>query len=93
MTPQEILLKAADLIEKHGLAKGRQIDEQGQMCAAGAISFAAYGKVYQLFYGAGHEALQRITQLVPTVKEIVFEERKTEKQEKKDEKQVLNTSK
>lgn len=35
--PQIFLLKAADLIEKHGLVKHRLYDEHGRLCAGGAI--------------------------------------------------------
>lgn len=42
-----ILLKAADLIRKHGLAKHTQFSNSGSMCIHGAISIAAKGVPYQ----------------------------------------------
>lgn len=38
--PAKLLLKAAALIEKHGLAKFTQLAEDGSMCTAGAIVVA-----------------------------------------------------
>lgn len=40
----QLLLKAADLIDNHGLAKGTQRAPDGSMCIAGAINWAAFGR-------------------------------------------------
>ena len=40
------LLKAADLIRRHGLAKHTQQDDKGSMCVHGALSIAIFGKPY-----------------------------------------------
>jgi hypothetical protein len=40
------LLRAADLIREHGLAKYTQQDSEGRMCLHGAISIAATGKPF-----------------------------------------------
>ena len=37
LTPQQVLLAAADLMEKCGKATGQYVDEQGRVCALGAI--------------------------------------------------------
>jgi len=40
-TPQQVLLAAADLMEKRGKAIGHYWDATGRCCALGAISIAA----------------------------------------------------
>lgn len=37
---RDLMLKAADLIDRYGLAKGHLVDEQGQMCVRGALLVA-----------------------------------------------------
>lgn len=39
-TWRDILMRAADLIEEHGLAKHTTLDSEGRMCARGAIMLA-----------------------------------------------------
>lgn len=51
-----ILLRAADLLEKHGLAKHCQRDSEGRMCMAGAIIVAA-GGTPETFYSWTGDAL------------------------------------
>lgn len=57
-----ILLKAADLIERHGHCKGQLVDGIGAMCMSGAINLADTGTPYN--YGrrshAGQEAAQQL---------------------------------
>lgn len=40
---QKMLLEAANIVERRGLAKGRQEDDDGHVCVQGAISIAATG--------------------------------------------------
>jgi len=55
------LLVAADLIERHGLAKLTQRDAEGRLCLQGAISVAATGKTRQYtdIYCAASAAVYR----------------------------------
>jgi hypothetical protein len=43
VTPQEVLLRAADLIEERGHCHGRYQDKSGRLCASGAMRLAALG--------------------------------------------------
>src|SRR5262245_43210550 len=43
---REVLLKAADLIEKHGLSKRCLERPDGSLCIMGAINMAMYGKSF-----------------------------------------------
>lgn len=46
MTPDEILRKAASLIQERGLAKSTIEDEKGCVCSIGALRLAAYGSTH-----------------------------------------------
>lgn len=44
---REIYRRAADLIERHGLAKHIQRDPQGRLCLHGALSVAETGEIFR----------------------------------------------
>jgi hypothetical protein len=43
MTPREVLLAAAELLERDGWCQGQLWDERGRRCASGAILFSSLG--------------------------------------------------
>lgn len=58
---EKLLLKAADILDKRGLAKCTQLDERtGCMCLHGAISIAAYGKPYNSTESAAKPSLRKL---------------------------------
>lgn len=61
--PSKLLLKAADLIEEHGLTKNcRQYGSA--MCVYGAIIYAHRGDVDQNAFGPSLEAVRRLERIV-----------------------------
>lgn len=42
----DVLERAADAIEVHGLGKGTYQNKQGNLCAVGALRYAATGETY-----------------------------------------------
>jgi hypothetical protein len=56
----QILLKAAHLIRRHGLAKYTQLDARGAMCIHGAISIAATGEKFRNARPEVHAAEQYV---------------------------------
>lgn len=61
---QKVLLDAADLVEKRGLAKYTQQDDLGRVCLHGAISIAATGETFRVTpaYQAASAAMYRYLQ-------------------------------
>ena len=53
MKTSEILKKAASLLQKHGWCRNTQQDEEGRMCAAGAIQKVVAGEPHHWDYGDG----------------------------------------
>lgn len=46
MTPEEICLKAAEIIERNGWNQGSFVSDDGSVCIAGAARMASWGSVY-----------------------------------------------
>ena len=46
MTPEEILIKAAELIAERGHCKGELYDNDGRLCMMGAMEMATFGKTF-----------------------------------------------
>ena len=53
---KKLILKAANLIDKHGLAKGIEEDWNGAMCIYGALSIAHQGRTAVHWDGVTHNA-------------------------------------
>jgi hypothetical protein len=73
MDTKEILLKAADYMEEHGKAQGMYVDEDGQVCAVGAITVAVAGiaSYSRVTFGrsSNSEQSQAINLAIKSVKE------------------------
>lgn len=63
----DILLKAADLLEKHGLAKFQRMDINGSMCFLGAVQAAQFGISDQIKYGGDSDLTLEVSEAVASL--------------------------
>ena len=62
-----VLLRAADEMDRRGLAKGTQCDAKGRVCLAGALNFVAFGDFSYRNPLQDLEAYQRLQKYLRTL--------------------------
>ena len=67
----KLLLDAAQIIRKHGLAKGTRFDDQGRVCVLGALSKAEVGNPWgSPWFRDGHHSIAAVKALADTLPPI-----------------------